>query len=111
MNSLAHEADSHGKHIVTHYYKDGVINDMGDTLEEDYTSHMNKLCKKLSENLSVLQSGDTVLNFGGDHSISMATVQKMYHIYPDLRVIWIDAHADINSPGTSESGKTCLENI
>lgn len=104
LNAMAHDAyDS--DNIVTKHYKDEFLNGIEDASEEEYTSHMNRLCKKLSANLSDLKSGDTVLNFGGDHSISMATVQKMYHIYPDLRVIWIDAHADINSPQTTESGK------
>ncbi|KAL5262708.1 hypothetical protein ACHWQZ_G008193 [Mnemiopsis leidyi] len=103
LNAMAHDAcDS--DNIVTKHYKDEFLNNIEGASEEEYTSHMNKLCKKLSTNLSDLKSGDTVLNFGGDHSISMATVQKMYHIYPDLRVIWIDAHADINSPQTTESG-------
>ena len=104
LNAMAHDAcDS--DNIVTKHYKDEFLNNIEGASEEEYTSHMNKLCKKLSTNLSDLKSGDTVLNFGGDHSISMATVQKMYHIYPNLRVIWIDAHADINSPQTTESGE------
>lgn len=103
MNAMAHEACK-SDNIVTNHYKDELLNKFDNASEEDYTSHMNKLCKKLSANLSDLKTGDTVLNFGGDHSISMATVQKMYHIYPDLRVIWIDAHADINSPETTPSG-------
>ena len=103
LNAMAHEA-SDTENIVTRHYKDASVNDMDGASEADYTSHMNKLCRQLSANLSDLKTGDTVLNFGGDHSIAMATVQKMYHIYPDLRVIWIDAHADINSPETTESG-------
>jgi len=104
MNSMANEAADSNKIIITNYFKDEIMNNMEELTEEDYTCHMNKLCAKLSGNLTELKSGDTVLNFGGDHSIAMATIQKMYHIYPDLRVIWIDAHADINSPDTSPSG-------
>lgn len=105
MNSMANEASTSGN-IVTKFYKDNLVNDLNpEAAEEEFTRHMNTLCKKLSENLSELKSGDTILNFGGDHSISMATVQQMYHIYPNLRVIWIDAHADINSPDTSLSGR------
>ena len=81
LNAMAHEAASDSNNIVTKHYKDEPLNDLNGTSEEQYTSHMNKLCAKLSTNLSDLKTGDTVLNFGGDHSISMATVQKMYHIY------------------------------
>lgn len=104
LNSMANEASDSGQNIVTHYYKDEIVNEVGEITEDSYTSHMNRLYRMISENLLQLKTGDTVLNFGGDHSISMATVQKMYHIHPDLRVIWIDAHADINSPQISQSG-------
>lgn len=107
LNAMAHEA-SDSDNIVTHHYKDQMANNIGGTSEDHFTSHMNELCRKLSANLSDLKTGDTVLNFGGDHSISMATIQKMYHLHPDLRVIWIDAHADINSPETTESGPVLL---
>ena len=107
LNAMAHEL-SNSQNIVTKYYKNEFLNNMDGASEEDYTSHMNSLSKMLSANLTGLKHGDTVLNLGGDHSISMATVQKMYQLYPDLRVIWIDAHADINTPATTESGRVVL---
>jgi len=106
LNSMVNEASNSDKRLVTCFYKDDDLNKVsgGENEEAAYLDHMNKLTRKLSQNLTDYKSGDTVLNFGGDHSVSMATIQKMYHIYPDLRVIWIDAHADINSPTTSPSG-------
>lgn len=41
---------------------------------------------------------------GGDHSIGTATVAAALEHNPDTCVLWIDAHADINSPKTTESG-------
>ncbi|KAH0485358.1 MAG: hypothetical protein KVP17_002682 [Porospora cf. gigantea B] len=49
-------------------------------------------------------SGDFVLNVGGDHSVGFATLMGMKTQYPDLRVIWVDAHGDCNTPETSQSG-------
>lgn len=43
------------------------------------------------------------VNIGGDHSMSIATIQDSLLKYPDIKVIWIDAHPDIN---TSKSSKT-----
>jgi len=37
------------------------------------------------------------LVFGGDHSIATATVLASVKKYPNLSVVWIDAHADINT--------------
>jgi len=46
-----------------------------------------------------------VLTIGGDHSISYSTVSSALDKYKDsLHVIWIDAHADINTQSTSYSG-------
>jgi len=45
-----------------------------------------------------------VLNLGGDHSLAIGTISASGSVYPDLRVIWVDAHADINLPETSPTG-------
>ena len=45
-----------------------------------------------------LKPGIMNVNFGGDHSIAVSTIQPMLDYYKnDLLVIWIDAHADINT--------------
>ena len=41
-------------------------------------------------------SGNRV-NIGGDHSMSIATVADSLDKYPNLKVIWMDAHCDINT--------------
>jgi arginase len=45
-----------------------------------------------------------VLVLGGDHSIGMGTVAGALRARPELGVIWVDAHADINTPFNSLSG-------
>lgn len=44
------------------------------------------------------------VNFGGDHSLSIATVEASLRSNPKTLVIWVDAHADINSAEESLSG-------
>jgi arginase len=41
---------------------------------------------------------------GGDHSVSSASVQAVVDKHPDVQVYWIDAHADINTPETTQTG-------
>ncbi|ESX00969.1 hypothetical protein KL918_002614 [Ogataea parapolymorpha] len=41
---------------------------------------------------------------GGDHSIGMATILAFANAHPDGGILWIDAHADINTPSTTPSG-------
>lgn len=43
------------------------------------------------------------INLGGDHSMSIASVAHSLNVYPETKVIWIDAHADINSYDSSTS--------
>jgi arginase len=45
-----------------------------------------------------------IVTLGGDHSIAMGSIAAMAQKYPDMAVLWIDAHADINTPKTTQSG-------
>jgi len=49
-------------------------------------------------------SGSFVLSVGGDHSIGASSIAALHKTYPTLGVIWIDAHADANTPASSPSG-------
>lgn len=48
--------------------------------------------------------GHFVLTLGGDHSVAMGSIAGIMAARPNLGVIWVDAHADINLPETSPSG-------
>jgi arginase len=52
-----------------------------------------------------LARGETPVVLGGDHSLSIGTLSAASE-YADggLGVLWIDAHADLNTPDTSPSG-------
>jgi len=43
------------------------------------------------------------INIGGDHSMSIATVAHSANTYDNLKLLWIDAHGDINTPNSSYS--------
>lgn len=45
-----------------------------------------------------------LLNVGGDHGLSLGTIHGLLHHYPDLVVVWADAHGDINTPTSSLTG-------
>lgn len=50
------------------------------------------------------KTNDLAVFLGGDHSIALSTVSGALHNHPDLSVVWVDAHGDINTPQTSPSG-------
>ena len=51
-----------------------------------------------------LASGAVPLILGGDHSVSIGSVAGALRHDPRLSVVWIDAHADVNTPQMSETG-------
>jgi arginase len=56
--------------------------------------------------LEILNSGYRPLLLGGDHSQAFASISALCNKYPDLHILWFDAHADINTPETSPSGNS-----
>ena len=51
-----------------------------------------------------MAQGYLPLVLGGDHSVAMGTLGGMAKAQGAGGVLWIDAHADMNRPGTSPSG-------
>ncbi len=55
-----------------------------------------------------LKKGNFPLVLGGDHSIAIGTIAAMSAYYrehdQEIGVIWVDAHADMNTPDTTHSG-------
>ena len=45
-----------------------------------------------------------VLTAGGDCAVDVAVIGYLNGVHPGLRVIWVDAHLDANTPATSPSG-------
>jgi arginase len=51
-----------------------------------------------------VEEGYLPLVLGGDHSVAMGTLGGMARARGAGGVLWLDAHADMNRPGTSPSG-------
>jgi arginase len=51
-----------------------------------------------------LKAQELPLILGGDHSIALGSISGVARVYPQVGVIWIDAHADFNSEETTPSG-------
>ena len=71
---------------------------------------VSAVTQKLSEQVyRHAKEGRMVLTLGGDHSIAIGTVSGTARAIKErlgmeMAVIWVDAHADINTPETSDSG-------
>ncbi|KAL8286263.1 hypothetical protein RQP46_004751 [Phenoliferia psychrophenolica] len=66
---------------------------------------VSKVTKELADRVYEHSAkGQLTVTLGGDHSLAMGTVSGTFKQYPDACLIWIDAHADINTPLTTPSG-------
>lgn len=74
-----------------------------------YLNEIAETCQEVAHRVyQTLEAGYFPLSLGGDHSIAIGTISGVSKFYRDrsraIGCIWIDAHADINTPETSPSG-------
>jgi arginase len=69
-----------------------------------YLPQIAHTCARLAEMVDrAVERGSTPLVLGGDHSVAVGTIAGMTR-HHKLGLIWIDAHADMNTPQSSPSG-------
>uniref|UniRef100_A0A7C2GEG0 Arginase n=1 Tax=Thermus islandicus TaxID=540988 RepID=A0A7C2GEG0_9DEIN len=67
-----------------------------------YLEEIRQAALELKERLLSLPDGVFPIVLGGDHSLAMGSVSGVAR--GRLGVVWVDAHADFNTPETSPSG-------
>ncbi|KAF2747047.1 arginase [Sporormia fimetaria CBS 119925] len=97
---------------------DGQVHNFSEMLPADDPPYRNmkrpKFCSAVTKEVSeqvykYAMQEKLVLTLGGDHSIAIGTISGSARAIRErmgreLAVIWVDAHADINTPETSDSG-------
>lgn len=62
-------------------------------------------CQQVAEKVyEEIEDGSIPVVMGGDHSVAIGTIAATLRAFSNAGVIWVDAHADINTPSTSPSG-------
>src|SRR5437763_1245345 len=74
-----------------------------------YLAQIAAACDALAARVQeALSGGRLPLVLGGDHSVAVGTVSGVAHHFrgrgESIGLIWLDAHADMNTPDTSPSG-------
>ena len=74
-----------------------------------YLEQITDVCTRLATRVEQTMARNVFpLVLGGDHSIAVGTVAGLAHHFrkrhEKLGIVWIDAHADMNTPETSPSG-------
>ncbi|KAK7502699.1 hypothetical protein BaRGS_00005949 [Batillaria attramentaria] len=61
--------------------------------------------KKVAEMVAkITKNRQIALTLGGDHSVAIGSIYGHAQSCPNLVVVWVDAHADLNTPLSSPSG-------
>ena len=74
-----------------------------------YLTEVESVCRRARDLVEdALERGCMPLVLGGDHSIAIGSVAGVSRFYArrgeSIGLIWVDAHSDMNTPGTSPSG-------
>jgi len=104
---LEHEIADHGDLRRSH--PDIATNPSSWRLPDERKADVLDLAERTSAaGYDILSSGNFPLFIGGDHSIAMGTLSAVsrynFTTGKPVHVIWVDAHADYNTPDTSPSG-------
>ena len=96
------------KKIGVNYGPETISNFVNDYIhiKNDYFNS-NKGYEKINHFVSKeIKNKNLPITIGGDHSISLGSVSGSLNESEDLSVIWVDAHADINTKKSSMSDFT-----
>ncbi|XP_037547634.1 arginase-1 [Nematolebias whitei] len=92
------------------------VKDYGNLVFEDVTDDepvrgsnrvraVGRANQRLSEAVrEVKEDGCTAVMLGGDHSLAIGSIHGHWTAVGPLSVLWVDAHADVNTPLTSYTG-------
>lgn len=77
----------------------------GDIINMPHLSHVAACTRNLSNRVQeVMNENRVVVTLGGDHSVSVGTIDGHVKSKKNVGVLWVDAHADLNTNITSNSG-------
>jgi arginase len=104
---LGHRTADHGD--LRRIHPEISTNPAGSRLPEERKADVLDLAERASEaGLAILDADNFPVFLGGDHSIAMGTISAVARHCArkgkPVHVMWIDAHADYNTPQTSPSG-------
>lgn len=68
-----------------------------------YVEAIREVCLRTAEAIRKLEPSVFPIVLGGDHSVALGSIAGLASLGP-TGVVWVDAHADFNTPETSPSG-------
>jgi arginase len=75
------------------------------TGDAHFVDEILRACDAASQmTVDAIERGCVPMLLGGDHSVAIGSLRGMASVHGPGGAIWIDAHADVNTPKTSPSG-------
>lgn len=102
LKEIADYVDVRDYGDVEYKLKDEVLITAPNMLDLNAVSQCNYELSKMVHR--IMSDGRMVITLGGDHAIGIGSVDGHYRYNPNVAVIWVDAHADLNTNATSQSG-------
>lgn len=99
LDFAAAAAAAAGDHPSADHHSSPFIGNAKNRLQVGAGTH--KLALTVEE---TVRKGCFPLILGGDHSVGIGSLAGLLRARPEMGVLWIDAHADLNTPAISESG-------
>jgi len=104
LKSLGHQVEDLGNIHV----KIPEMQPFGDR-HAKYLNEIAATCQEVAHRIyQTLEAGYFPVSLGGDHSVAIGTQAGVAKFYSDrqqaIGCLWLDAHADMNTPETSSSG-------
>lgn len=95
--------------LVERLRRTGTVDDLGDLIVPDPGENPLRQVIAAAQRQAELATRcwrpeDLLLTLGGDHSTALGTLTALSRRQIDCSIVWIDAHADFNTPDTSPSG-------
>jgi arginase len=70
-----------------------------------FLPEIREACERVADRVAAaISQGRLPLVLGGDHSVALGTLGGLASVHGPGGVLWIDAHADVNTPETSPTG-------
>ena len=70
-----------------------------------FLAEIKEACERVARRAAhAAREGRAPVVLGGDHSVALGTVGGLASVHGVGGVLWLDAHGDLNTPGTSPSG-------
>jgi len=76
----------------------------GESLGTGIHRYASLLAVRTRQEAALRASDGPVITVGGDCGVELASIGHAAAAHPDLAVVWLDAHADLNTPASSPSG-------